>query len=76
MKCVICHGEQIQPQNVREELRGGNNVVYVMAQALVSQTCGERYYDRRAMQFLDGAERTLRAGQAQLQEVGRVFEFA
>jgi YgiT-type zinc finger domain-containing protein len=76
MKCVICYGEDIQARDVLEELMVGNDVVYVTVRALVCQTCGERYYDRRAMRFLEEAERKLKEGKVELQEIGRVLLYS
>jgi len=76
MKCVICHGEDIQVNEVHEELKVGSNVVYVSVNALVCQTCGERYYDRRAMRYLEEAEQKLREGKAKLQEIGKVLVYS
>jgi len=73
MKCVICHGDNIQMKDVLEELKIGEDVVYVSVKALVCQTCGERYYDRRAMRFLEEAEQKLKEGKAELREVGKVL---
>jgi len=73
MKCVICHGDKIEPKDVHEELAVGNDVVYASVRALVCQTCGERYYDRRAMHFLEEAEKKLKEGKAELREVGKVL---
>jgi YgiT-type zinc finger domain-containing protein len=46
MKYVICHGDNIQARNVREELTVGNDVVYVPVRVLVCQTCGELNYEQ------------------------------
>ena len=51
MKCVICHGEVIKVTDVKEEVIVGNDVVYIPIKVPVCKTCGERYYDRRTMQF-------------------------
>jgi len=75
MKCVICHGDNIQARDVHEELTVGKDVVFVSVKALVCQTCGERYYDRRAMRFLEEAERNLKEGKAKLREVGKVLQY-
>ena len=73
MKCVICHGEDIQPKDVREELALGNDVVFVPVRVLTCTTCGERYYDRRTLQYLEETERKLRAGSSDLHQTGRVL---
>lgn len=73
MICVICHGEEIKGADVREEIRIGNDIVYVPIRALVCQTCGERYYDRQTMRYLEQVEQKLKAGDVELHEVGRVL---
>ena len=76
MKCIICHDDNIQSKDVREEVSIGSDVVFVPVRAQVCQTCGERYYDRRAMRFLEEAERTLREGTAKLRQVGKVLVYS
>ncbi len=76
MKCLICHGEDIQVTEVREELKVENNIVYVPIQILVCRTCGERYYDRRTIRFLEEVDRQLKEGKANLQEVGKVLAYS
>ena len=75
MRCLICHGEDIEVTAVREELRIGNDIVYVPIHVLQCRACGERYYDRRTMRFLEEAEEKLRKGEAGLQEVGKVLMY-
>ena len=75
MKCIICHGEDIQVTEVREELRIENDVVYVSIQIPVCRACGERYYDRRTVRFLEEVDRKLKEGKAALQEVGKVLVY-
>jgi YgiT-type zinc finger domain-containing protein len=76
MKCLICHGEDIQVTEVREDLKVKNNIVYVPIQIPVCRACGERYYDRRTIRFLEEVDQQLREGKATLQEVGKVLELA
>jgi YgiT-type zinc finger domain-containing protein len=59
MRCVICHGDRIEITEVREEIELGNDIVYVPIKILVCKNCGERYYDRRAMQRLENIEKEL-----------------
>ena len=42
----------------------------------VCRTCGERYYDRRTVRFLEEVAQKLKAGQARLQEVGKVLMYS
>jgi YgiT-type zinc finger domain-containing protein len=76
MKCLVCHGEDIPVTEVREELRVENNIVYVPIQIPVCRACGERYYDRRTIRFLEEVDQRLKEGKAILQEVGKVLELA
>jgi len=75
MKCVICHGEVIKVTDVKEEVVVGNDVVYIPIKVPVCKTCGERYYDRRTMQFLEEVEGKLNKTQAGLKEVGKVLMY-
>lgn len=73
MKCIICHGEDVQVDDLKEEVRVGGDIVYVPIRVPVCRSCGERYYDRRTVQYLEGVEQKLKAGKAKLQEVGRIL---
>jgi YgiT-type zinc finger domain-containing protein len=75
MKCVICHGEQIEVMQVNEEVSVGNDIVYVPVRVSVCKTCGERYYDRRTMRFLEEIEKKLHSEQAKLKEIGKVLVY-
>jgi YgiT-type zinc finger domain-containing protein len=75
MKCIICHGEDIQVTGVKEEFRIGNDIVYVPIQTPVCRSCGERYYDRRTVRFLEEAEQKLKEGTANLQEIGKLLVY-
>ncbi len=73
MQCIICHGEDIQLREVKEEVRIEANIVYVPMRMLVCSTCGERYDDRRAIRYLEEGEQQLTSGEGHLQEVGKVL---
>lgn len=75
MKCIICHGEYIQITEVKEELSIVNDIVYIPVRVPVCKTCGERYYDRRTMQFLEGIELNLPNTKTGLKEVGKVLMY-
>ena len=76
MKCIVCHGDRIEPQAVSEEIAAGRDIVCVDVTVPVCRTCGERYYDRKTMRFLEDLETRVRRGEAALQEVGRVLACA
>ncbi len=75
MTCLICHGEDIRVAEVKEEMHVGNDIVYVPVRVPVCRSCGERYYDRRTVRFLEDVETQLKEGSAGLQEVGRVLMY-
>ena len=74
MKCIVCHGDQIHTGEVREALRVHQDVAYVRIRTPVCRTCGERYYSRQTMRFLEQMERDLAAGRVKVHTVGRVLE--
>ena len=73
MKCIICHGDEINAMEVNEEFMVGNDIVYVPIKIPVCKNCGERYYDRQTMRFLEEAGKKLRRKQTALKEVGNVL---
>ncbi|MDM8550523.1 YgiT-type zinc finger protein [Desulfobacterales bacterium HSG2] len=76
MKCIVCHGEDIQIETVKEGLKIENDLVYVSVRIPLCHTCGERYYDRRTMQFLEKLNRKLREERwMNLKEVGKILEY-
>lgn len=75
MTCIICHGEDIRVTAVQEELKIENNIVYVPIHTHVCHACGERYYDRRTIRFLEEVKRQLQEEGASLQEVGKVLVY-
>lgn len=75
MTCVVCHGENVQLQDVQEDLRSAQNIVCVPVRALVCQTCGERYYDRRTVRYLEEVEKEIKEGHPPLKEVGKVLTY-
>jgi len=73
MKCILCHSEDIEVTEVREELRIEPDIVYVPIWVPVCRTCGERYYDRQTIRFLEEVEQKLREGEGMLHTVGKVM---
>jgi len=72
MKCVICHGDQIQATDVDEEIAIDGDIVRVPIRIPVCGTCGERYYDRRTVRYLEEVERRV-ADSKDLRSVGDVL---
>ena len=75
MKCIICHGDNIQVKEVKEEIFLRNDIVHIPIKTPVCMTCGERYYDRRTMQFLEGIENKIFGSELKLKEVGKVLVY-
>jgi YgiT-type zinc finger domain-containing protein len=75
MKCVVCRGDEIKPQEIKEQLQIDEDIVFVRVRIPVCQTCGERYYDRKTVAYLEEIEQKLKSGHAQLDQVGRVLEY-
>ncbi|MGE0082928.1 MAG: hypothetical protein AB7S75_00765 [Desulfococcaceae bacterium] len=74
MKCIICHGDNIQLTAIQEGLKIENDLVYVPVCIPICRNCGERYYDRRTMRFLEQIHQTLRKEkQMNLQEIGKIL---
>lgn len=74
MKCVICHSEDIETKLVRETIWLDEDVVLAPCKTLVCSNCGERYYDRDTMQYLEEVETRLRRTDLALERVGRVMK--
>jgi YgiT-type zinc finger domain-containing protein len=73
MKCVVCHGVDIGQVEVHEEISVGQDIVRVPVSVLACLTCGERYYDRRTVRFLEEVERDVKDNPERLPQVGRVL---
>jgi len=75
MKCVVCHGETIEVCEVKEPIEVGSDLLYVMVTTPVCQTCGERYYDRKTVKYLEDVEAEVRAGRGKVRQVGKVLSY-
>lgn len=75
MKCVICHGNEIKVTAIEEEFAAGRDIIRIPLKIPVCKTCGERYYDRRTMQYLEEVENKLATIKTGLKEVGKVLVY-
>ncbi len=73
MQCIICHGEDIFTETVQEEIRLGEDIARVSVTAMVCRSCGERYFDRQTVRYLEDVERKLKAGEIQVRQTGKVL---
>ncbi|KKL62432.1 hypothetical protein LCGC14_2185270 [marine sediment metagenome] len=74
MKCVVCKSDDINKKSVDEELKRGTDIVFVPVEVLVCNSCGERYYDRKTMQFLEDIGEKIRDEKISLSPVGKVLK--
>ncbi len=73
MLCIICHSPQIERKQVNEEIHRNADIIYVPIEVLVCTHCGERYYDRKTMQYLERMKNKLQQQLIQLKEIGKVM---
>ncbi|MBE7439165.1 MAG: YgiT-type zinc finger protein [Spirochaetales bacterium] len=75
MKCVVCNGEDLNKRVVDEEIRSGPDVIIVPIQVVACASCGERYYSRENIQYLEKVRDSIPAEAKDLIEIGRVFKY-
>lgn len=73
MKCVICHGDDIQMKTVCEDLCRGDDISRFPLHIPVCANCGERYYDRHAMRRFERIREKVKGEEVSLREVGKVL---
>ena len=73
MKCVICKSSDIQMKKIEEEIKLELDIIFVPMEVLVCQNCGERYYDKKAMQKLEEIRYKLRKHDLEVEEIGKVL---
>jgi len=73
MRCVICQSPEIKRKRVNEEIHRNSDIIFVPISVLVCNNCGERYYDRNTMKYLERTRNKLQNQQLRLKEVGKVM---
>ena len=73
MKCVICKSPDVEKKLVEEDIRSGEDIVIVPIEVTVCLNCGERYYDRKMMRFLEETKSKIASKQMNLSPVGKVL---
>lgn len=73
MKCVICKSSDIEITTVDEQIKSGTDIVLIPMNVLVCSSCGERYYDRKAMRKIEEIRSRLKNKALKIQEVGKVM---
>jgi len=75
MRCVICHSTEISEKQVNEAIHSNSDIIYIPITIPVCQNCGERYYDRKTMQYLERTKDQLKDKKLPLREIGKVKIF-
>lgn len=73
MKCVVCKGSNIELKTIDEEIRTGTDIFLVPMNVLVCTSCGERYYDRKAMRKIEEIRSRLKNHELEVEEVGKIM---
>ena len=73
MKCVICKSPDVEKKLVEEELHSGRDIVIIPVEVVICLNCGERYYDRKVMRFLEDTKNKIANKQINLSAVGKVL---
>ena len=76
MKCVMCRTGELERVHVEEKTRVGNDVLLTPIEALVRDGCGERYYDRATMKYLERVVEEAVERRDTFRPVGQVFAVA
>ncbi len=73
MKCVVCNSSIIEMKSVEEEIRSDKDILLIPLEVLVCLSCGERYYDRKAMKKIEEMRSRLKRHELKVEEVGKVL---
>jgi YgiT-type zinc finger domain-containing protein len=73
MKCVICNGSDIEVRTVDEQIAVGDDIVLTRLTLPVCSQCGERYYDRKAIQLIEQVREKGKQRLLDVEDVGKVF---
>ena len=73
MKCVICKGSDIVVKTVDEQIAVGVDILLIRLNLPVCSQCGERYYDRKAMQIIEDVRAKGKQRALAVEEVGKIL---
>ncbi len=73
MKCVVCKGPDIELKTVDEQINAGKDIILVPMNVLVCSSCGERYYDRKAIKKIEDIRARLNNQELDTKEVGKIM---
>jgi hypothetical protein len=58
---------------IEEEIKSRGDIFLIPMQVLVCSSCGERYYDRKAMKILEEMRSKIEEKSLEVKEVGRIL---
>jgi len=73
MKCIICRGSNIIPKTVDEEIRKGNDIILIPLDIIVCSNCGERYYNKKAINRIEEIRSKIENQEVEVEEIGKVM---
>jgi len=73
MKCVVCNSSNLGMKSVEEEIRSDKDILLIPLEVLVCLSCGERYYDRKAMKKIEEMRSRLKGHDLKVEEIGKVL---
>ena len=73
MKCVICKGNDIVVKSVDEQIADGKDIILIRLVLPVCSQCGERYYDRKAIQIIEEVRTKGKGRDLAVEEVGKIL---
>ena len=73
MKCVVCNSSNLEMKSVEEEIRSDKDILLIPLEVLVCLSCGERYYDRKAMKRIEEMRSRLKGHELKVEVVGKVL---
>ena len=73
-RCLRCGSEDLACREVEKLVRGGSDVVALVVSATICHRCGERYFDKAALEQLEAARTALESGDLEAyQPVGQML---
>ncbi len=76
MKCIVCHSENINNIEINEEIINNKDIINIPISIPVCKDCGERYYNRKTVKYLEKIKEKIKNNKLKLIETGKVLTIA
>jgi YgiT-type zinc finger domain-containing protein len=76
MKCIICHNDNIEKSTVQEEFIHNNDIITIQIDIPICKNCGERYYDRKTVRYLEDIRNKIKNNELKYKEIGKVLSIS